>query len=109
MDHWALSDVRGKKKDGGIRTTLHPWWKKGVADPEAKIKDNVEHVLREHNQEVEHLANPGQRYSKQYEAIGTAAKQDGRIGCGVVIRAVERQNGGIAESVHSQEVNECVD
>ena len=40
-----------------IRRTLRSLRRRNVAYPVGQVDDNVRHVLREHNQEADHLAN----------------------------------------------------
>ena len=42
-----------------IQRTLHSLWRRKVAYPVRQVDDYVRHVLREHNQEADHLANQG--------------------------------------------------
>ena len=53
-------DAMGQKHSGEIghiQNTFHSWWKKHVACPVTKIDDYVQRIFREHNQEVDRLAN----------------------------------------------------
>ena len=78
---------------------------KHVADPVTQIDDLVRYMFREHNQEADHLANigaEGQRkitvekgnnteHSKAVRGFWDGSKKtDGRTGCGVVIKGVDR-------------------
>ena len=44
-----------------IRRTLRSLWRRNVAYPVGQVDDYVRRVLREHNQEADHLANQGTR------------------------------------------------
>ena len=44
---------------GQVQKTLHPCWKRNIANPILKIDDFVKHVHREHKQEADHWANIG--------------------------------------------------
>ena len=48
-----------------IQRTLHSLWRRKVAYPVRQVDDYVRHVLREHNQEADHLANLGAEGQRQ--------------------------------------------
>ena len=41
----------------GSPTQLHSWWKKSIANPAGMIFDYVEHIVREHSQDADRMAN----------------------------------------------------
>ena len=61
MEKWINGTCAMGPKDReqmeSIQRTLHALWKRKVAYPVGQVDDYVRHVLREHNQEADHLAN----------------------------------------------------
>ena len=91
---------------GQVQMTLHSWWVRKNANRISKIDDFVFHVFREHNQEADLWANSGaerQRRivmdrcinSETWKAVNgywdCSFKDDGKSGCGVVIKGVDRE------------------
>ena len=87
---------------------LHSWWKRRVATPISNIDNFVKHVYREQNQEADHWADIGAQgrrkidiYRKDdhqtWKAIrgfwDGSFKDDGKSGCGIVIKGVDRKMG----------------
>ena len=58
-------DLRTENKMESIQRTLHSLWRRNVAYPVRQVDDYVRHVLREHNQEADHLANQGAEGQRQ--------------------------------------------
>ena len=85
---------------------LHSWWKRRVAAPISDIDNVVKHVYREHNHEADHCANIGAQgrrnidiYRKDVSTTWESdmwlegrkfQKNDGKSGCGIVIKGVDR-------------------
>ena len=99
---------RSKHKDtiGKIQRILHPRWKSGAATPISNIDNFMKHIYREHNQEADHWADIGAQGRRKndifrknvpttWKAIRGlwvgSFKDDGRSGCGIVIKGVDRQ------------------
>ena len=85
--------------------TLYSWWSREIANPISKIDDCVKHVLRQHSQEADLLANMGTERQRKFivdRCIITetwkavkgfwdgSAKDNGKSGCGVVIKGFDR-------------------
>ena len=102
--HYAKGDTH-KEKIGRIQKTQHSWWKRQVAYPVGLIDDNVKHTFREHYQEAHHPANLGAEEQRkvtskkrntntEWRAVrglwDGSKKTDGRSGCEVVIKGVDR-------------------
>ena len=107
MDQWVVHDG-GKVLEPNRRNTetIHPWRKTQSDVPSTIIGDYVEHHCREHKREADHMANSGaERLTKvnvqgvkttvAWKAVrgywGGSKKESGSSGCGVVIRAVDRE------------------
>ena len=88
------------------KKTSHSWWKEKIANPNSKIDDFVKHVFREHNQEADAWANIGAKGQRKivldngdnsatWKAVkgywDGSFKDNGKIGCGVVIKGVDRR------------------
>ena len=66
-----------------------------------KIDDYVKHFVREHNQEADHVAILGTdgkttitidgKTTKAAKGLDGSKKEDGRSGCGVLIKAVDTE------------------
>ena len=92
---------------GHIQNTLHSWWQRKIALPISKIDDNVKHIFREHNQELDHWENVCAKRQKHENLIKDtterwkavrgfwegSSKINGGGGCGVVIKGVAVTSG----------------
>ena len=94
------------EKIGQVQKTLHSWWRRKVAKPISNVDSFVKHVYRAHSQETDHWANIGvqerrkiiidrRNDSATWKAIrgfwDGSFKDNGRSGCGVVIKGVGRE------------------
>ena len=84
--------------------TLHPWCKKKIANDIKNIGDYVEHTFGKHNLEADHMANVGAQEQENCCRQGTnterwkavkgfwdgSAEDNGKSGCGIVIKGVDR-------------------
>ena len=98
-----------------------------------KVDEYVKHIFRKHNQEADHLANlgaEGQRHiiidkgsnTERWKAVRAfwdgSSKNNGRSGCGVVIKGVDRNKWitvkniavplGIGLAIAAEVVGVCV-
>ena len=97
-----------KYKDtvGKIQKILRSWRKRGAATPISNIDNFVKHIYRENNQESDHWAEIGAQGRRKIDIHGKDApsiwkatrdfwdgrfKDDGRSGCGIVIKRVDRE------------------
>ena len=113
ISKWINGDftVGGKyqKKVGASQRLLHQWWEQNLARPEDLIESYVSHVVREHNKEADHWANVRAGGKKEI-VVGKGShevkwktvkgfwdgscKEDGRSGCGVVVKGVDKEKKG---------------
>ena len=61
MEKWingtCAMGPKNREPSDSIQRTLHSLWRSKVAYPVGQADDCVSHVLREHNEEADHLAN----------------------------------------------------
>ena len=89
---------------GKIQRMSHSWWKRRAVTPISNIDNFVKHIYRKHNQEADRWAGIGAQGRRKigrkdvpttWKAIrgfwDGSFKDDGRSGCGIVIKGVDRQ------------------
>ena len=91
---------------GRFKKILHSWWKRGAATPISNIDNFAKHTYREHSQEADHGANIGAQGRRKFDICRKdvpttlkairgfwdgSFKDDGRSGCGIVIKGVDRE------------------
>ena len=107
MDQWRICPRdRVQRNDWTKQRILHSWWKRGAATPVSNIDNLVKHVYREHDQEADLWADMGTQVRRKidihrknvttpWKAIrgfwDGSFKDDGKSGCGIVVKGVDRQ------------------
>ena len=77
---------------------FYSWWEKKVAFLITEIDDKVKHIFRERSQGADHEANLGEDGQRKItvdkgnntQKLDGSKRTDGRCGCGVVIKGVDR-------------------
>ena len=125
-------DQRQKYQEqiGTIQKTLHHWWKKKIANLFSEIDDYVKHIFREQNQ-IRRITGPMWEPKDRGKLLVTgkvmlthgkavkglwdgSCKDNGESGCGVVIKAVDRERWvtisriAVLLSSHGGRNNGCV-